>query len=171
VGILGRAADQPGLEYWVEQITNGTFTLENVRSAFTDPSQLEYSEIYDGLSSVQLVNAIYQNFLERVPDVAGLLYWVDELNNKRINPDQMINAVINAVQDPDANSESAARDLTTLNNKTEAAAYFTAKTKGFMFDTTSREAARAAVADVDHDIASLEHSKSITDAFVSNLAP
>jgi hypothetical protein len=171
VGILGRAADQPGMDYWVDQISNGPFTLENVRASFTNPDQSEYTEIYAGLGNTQLVSAVYQNFLERLPEVAGLLYWMNELDNNRINPDQMINAVINAVQNPEATNEGAADDSETLHNKIEAAAYFTAKTRAYIFDATAREAARAAVADVNHELESLEYSKEMTDAFVSNLAP
>ena len=35
VGIMGRAADWPGLQYWADQTSAGSFTLENTRAAFT----------------------------------------------------------------------------------------------------------------------------------------
>ena len=98
IGILGRAADWAGLQYWENQIEAGPFTLENTRAAFTDPAQAEYTQIYGGLGNTQLVTATYENFLERIPEEAGLVYWVAELDNARVNPDQMINAVISAAR-------------------------------------------------------------------------
>ena len=166
VGILGRAADRPGLDYWADQINAGVFTLENTRAAFTDPAQSEYTEIYGGLNNTQLVTAIYENFLERAPELAGLLYWVGELDSGRVNADQMINAVINAVQDPNATSEESLRDLATLNNKIEAAKYFTSLTQNYSFDAAYREMARAVVGDVTDDPETLAQSKAMTDEYV-----
>lgn len=166
VGILGRAGDRPGLDYWLAEITAGHLTLENTRAAFTDPAQAEYTEIYGGLSFTQLVIAIYENFLERTPEEAGLIYWVDELTNGRVNADQMINAIINAVQDPGATGEQAAKDLATLTNKIAAAIYFTERTKEFPFDMSYRTAARAAVANVTDDPETLDQSKAATDQFI-----
>jgi len=168
VGILGRAADWPGMEYWENQINAGVFTLENTRAAFTDPVQTEYTEIYGGLSNTQLVTATYENFLERAPEQAGLLYWVGELDAGRVNPDQMINAVINAVQDPNATGEAAARDLATLENKIAAAVFFTERTRDYTFDAAYRGMARAVVASVSDDEATLSQSKAMTDGYVGN---
>jgi hypothetical protein len=165
VGILGRAADWPGMVYWVDQINAGPFTLENTRAAFTDPAQSEYTEIYGGLTNSQLVTAIYENFLERAPELAGLQYWVGELDNGRVNADQMINAVINAVQDSNATGAQSVKDLSVLDNKIAAARYFTEKTKEYTFDVSVREAARAAVADVTDAPDSLTASKALTDSY------
>ncbi len=165
VGILGRAADRPGLDYWIEQITSGILTLENTRAAFTDPAQAEYTEIYGGLDNTQLVIAVYENFLERAPEQAGLLYWVDELNNGRVNADQMINAVINAVQDPNASGEDSAKDLAVLKNKIAAALYFSELASDFAVDAAFKAAARAAVADVTDDPDSLVAAMAMADAY------
>jgi TonB family protein len=154
------------------QINSGPFTLENTRAAFTDPAQTEYTEIYGGLDFIQLVIAIYENFLERAPDGPGLDYWVGELDSGRVNADQMINAVINAVQDPNATGVEAAKDLSTLTNKIAAAIYFTEKTKEYTFDGAVREAARA---DVTDDPSTVVASKASTDAYTgdtpTNLEP
>jgi len=168
IGILGRAGDRPGLDYWYGQIVAGVFTLENTRAAFTDPAQTEYTEIYGGLDNTQLVIATYENFLERAPEVAGLLYWVDELDNGRVNPDQMINAVINAVQDPNATGEQSAKDLATLENKIAAAIYFTEQTKAYSFDAAYREMARAVVASVTDDPETLTQAMAMIDEYVGN---
>jgi glucose/arabinose dehydrogenase len=168
VGILGRAADYPGLDYWRDQISSGTLSLENTRASFAHPDQSEYTEIYGGLDNTQLVTAIYENFLERAPELAGLQYWVDELDNGRVNADQMINAVINAVRDPSATSEESAIDLAVLDNKILAARYFTVQTKEFTFDMSVREAAQAAVADVTDDPETVIQAKAMIDEYVGN---
>jgi hypothetical protein len=168
VGILGRAADRRGLDYWLDQIYAGIFTLENTRAAFTHPDQAEYTEIYGGLTNSQLVTAIYENFLERAPDMLGFLYWVAELDNGRVNADQMINAIINAVQDPGATGEQSAKDLACLENKIEVAIYFTEKTKDYFFDVVYREMARAVVADVTEDPETLTQAKAMIDEYVGN---
>jgi hypothetical protein len=166
IGILGRAADRPGMDYWADQINAGVFTLENTRAAFTDPAQTEYTEIYGGLNSTQLVTAIYENFLERAPEFAGLNYWVGELDSGRVNADQMINAIINTVQDPDATGAQSAADLATLQNKTAAAIYFTEKTKGYVVDLNYKEVAKAVVADVTDDPETLAQAKAVIDEYV-----
>jgi Domain of unknown function (DUF4214) len=168
IGILGRAADQPGVDYWWDEIDSGKLTLENTRASFTHPDQAEYTEIYGGLDNTQLVTATYENFLERTPGGPGLQYWVDQLDAGRVNPDQMINAVINAVQDPDAAGAQAAKDLATLENKVAAALYFTSQTQDYTFDAAYREAARAAVANVTDDAETLNQSKAMTDEYVGN---
>jgi hypothetical protein len=168
VGILGRAADRPGMDYWLDEINSGTLTLENTRASFTHPDQAEYTEIYGGLDNSQLVTATYENFLERAPEFAGLQYWVEELDNSRVNPDQMINAVINAVRDTDATGEQVAKDLATLENKIEAAQYFTAQTQEYSFDAAYREMARAVVASVTDDPETLAQAKAMVDEYVGN---
>lgn len=168
VGILGRAADRLGLDYWTDQINAGVFTLENTRAAFTDPAQVEYTEIYGGLVNIQLVIAIYENFLERAPELAGLQYWVGELDNGRVNADQMINAIINAVHDRNATGDGSARDLACLRNKIEAAIYFTEQTKDYMFDMAYREMARAVVSNVTDDPETLIQAKAMIDEYVGN---
>ena len=168
VGILGRAGDRPGLDYWLDGISSTPFTLENTRAAFTDPAQSEYTEIYGGLDFTQLVTAIYENFLERLPDGPGLLYWVEQLTLGNVNADQMINAIISAVQDPNATAEETAKDLATLENKIAAAIYFTEQTKDYPFDAAYREMARAVVADVTDDPETLTQAKVMIDEYVGN---
>jgi len=63
VGYLGRAADQEGLNFWVDSIRNDVSTLESVALGFTLSD--EYQSIYDGLSTEELVSAVYKNVLGR----------------------------------------------------------------------------------------------------------
>lgn len=165
IGILGRAADQSGLDYWTEQIANGTFSIENTRSAFTQ--QLEYTGIYGNLSSSQLVTAIYQNFLARAPDDSGFTYWVNELDNGRVNADQFVSALINAVQDSTAIDPQTAVDLAVLNNKVEVAWYFTIKTAALTNKVDFIAAAQASVANVTDASATVVEAKATVVSWVA----
>jgi len=162
IGILGRAADQPGLDYWVDEIESGQLTLENARASFTQ--QIEYTSLYGGLDNSTLVTRIYQNFLERDPDGEGLSYWVSELDAGSINSDQLVNALVNAVEDPSASSDQALTDKSVLTNKVSAAEYFTGAFSGQNVDDAFILVAQSAVADVDSNATSVDVSIAAIDA-------
>ncbi|NIB39199.1 YHYH protein [Pseudomaricurvus alkylphenolicus] len=146
IGILGRAAAQTGLDYWTDQILEGTFTLENTRASFTE--QVEYVSIYGSLSNTELVTTLYRNLLEREPAAAGLAYWVQELDEGRINADQMVNAIINAVQDEDASGSQVSEDRLVLSNKVDVAEYFTSLAADYVSEGDFISVAQTVVADV-----------------------
>jgi len=162
IGILGRAADQPGLDYWFNEISTGSLTLENTRASFTH--QVEYDQLYGGLDSSPLVTTMYQNVLERSPDEEGLAYWVSELDSGSINPDQLVNALVNAVEDPTAFSEQALIDKSVLNNKVAAAEYFTATFSELPVDDNYLLVAESSVSDVNSNSGSVALSNTGVDA-------
>ncbi len=79
VGYLGRAAELNGLNFWVEGIEAGTYTLEDVAQEFT--LSPEYTSQYDGLTVTQFVAKVYENVLGRTADGEGLTFWVNALNS------------------------------------------------------------------------------------------
>lgn len=166
IGILGRAAESDGLRYWADAIEKGSQSLENTRASFATPNQPEYWSIYGGLSSSSLVDKVYQNFLERTPDVAGKAYWVSEIDSGKIGADFFVSAVINAAKDPGATDPQTSVDAKTLANKVESAKYFTAKTKVADWTKTAFiTRAKEAVGDVGSDPSSLAAAKSATDTY------
>lgn len=167
IGILGRAADQAGLDYWLGEINTGKLTLENTRTAFTQ--QVEYSSLYGSLNNTELVTLIYQNFLERDPDDDGLLYWVGELDAGKITPDHMVNAIINAVEDPDTSSGRTLIDNTVLMNKVTVAKYFTDASSSKEVDDDFISAARNSVADVNDNSSSVDTATAAVDTEVASL--
>lgn len=167
IGILGRAADAEGLKYWADEIEAGAMILENTRAAFTQ--QTEYTSIYGGLSSSQLVTLIYQNLLERNPDSGGLNYWVGELDAGRVNPDQFVVAVVNAAQDSSASVSQTIIDAQVLSNKVAAATYFTNVAEGMVYNDAFSAAAKLVVSSVDHTTGSLVNSQLSTDSALSSL--
>jgi len=168
IGILGRAADQPGLDYWVNEIETGSLTLENTRASFTH--QVEYASLYGGLDSSTLVTRMYQNFLERDPDEEGLAYWVSELDSGSVNPDQLVNALINAVEDPTAFSEQALLDKSVLSNKVTVATYFTSAFSTATVDADYLTTAQQAIADVDDSSDSVTSATTYVDSALDGLS-
>jgi len=167
IGILGRAADQPGLDYWFNEISTGSLTLENTRASFTH--QVEYDQLYGDLDNSALVTEIYQNFLERSPDKEGLAYWVSELDSGSVNPDQLVNALINAVEDPAATSDQALIDKSVLNNKVTAAEYFTATFSDQTVGDNYLLVAESSVSEVNSNSGSVALSLALVDAALIEL--
>lgn len=169
IGMLGRAADAAGLKYWADEIETGTMILENTRAAFTQ--QVEYTSIYAGLSSSQLVTSVYQNLLERNPDQGGLNYWVSELDAGKVSPDQFVVAVVNAAQDSSATALQTLIDAQVLANKVNAASYFTSQAAGMTYDAVFSAIAKTVVSSVDDTIASILASQQTTNNALPSLTP
>jgi hypothetical protein len=114
VGFLGRAADQAGLNFWLDAVRTDVSTLESVALGFTLSE--EYQSLYADLSTEELVTAIYQNVLGREPDAEGQAFWVNELNTGARTPDTLLAGMINSL---------GAIDQSTLDNKVIVANYYT----------------------------------------------
>lgn len=116
VGLLGRAADQAGLNYWLSELnaTPAKLTLENLRANIVN-SQPEYQAIFGSLSRVDTVTKIYNNLFGRAPDATGLAYWSTGAG-ATVNIDQLTVAFING---------AAAADAQALTNKTLVADVYT----------------------------------------------
>lgn len=116
VGLLGRAADQAGLNYWLTQLnaTPATLTLENLRSNIVT-SQPEYKATFGSLSRVDTVTKVYSNLFGRAPDAAGLTYWTTGAG-ATVNVDQLTLAFING---------ASTSDTQALTNKTVVAEVYT----------------------------------------------
>ncbi|UQG60150.1 DUF4214 domain-containing protein [Marinobacter sp. M3C] len=148
IGLLGRAADKAGLDYWTNEITTGVLSIEQLRANIVN-EQPEYADGLGLLSRAQVVSELYQNLFERAAESAGLNYWVSG-EGSSVNIDQLVLALTNA---------AGANDRLALDNKTEAATYYAANVgTGF-----TRDGAKAAVDSVDGTRASVLDSKAATD--------
>lgn len=140
VGLLGRAADQGGLNWWVDQITTGGRTLEDIRASFV--TSTEYTNLYGGANTTRsdLVTAIYQNLFERTPSAGELNYWVSTDTRPA---DQLVSAFLEF---------ASTNDQKTIANKV-----FVAQTYTDAVGTTNfnKAGAAAAIADVDGTTASV----------------
>ena len=96
--------------------------LESIADTYFSPST-EYSALYDGMTSAQTVDKLYENIFGRNAEVDGLLYWAAELASGRETVAGLALQLSYSAQGTDA---------TTVNNRIEAATTFTTS-----LDTTS----------------------------------
>ncbi|MGM0986217.1 MAG: DUF4214 domain-containing protein [Pseudomonadota bacterium] len=138
IGLLGRAADQAGLDYWTDEIESGALTLEQLRANIVE-EQPEYANGIGDMSRAQAVNQLYQNLFNRSAEDEGLDYWVNG-GGADVSFDQLVMALVDG---------ASAADTLALDNKAQVAEYYTAQAGA----DYSAAAARAAVDDVDGDTA------------------
>lgn len=125
VAFFNRPADVAGLTYW-SSYAGSTADLLN-----TFAQSAEYKSLYSGLNNTQTVNAVYQNLFGHAPDVAGLAYWVTQLDNGKLAIGNIADAINKGAQGTDA---------TIIANKVTAATAFTVA-----LDTTAEIVAYAGV--------------------------
>ena len=75
--ILGREADQGGLDNWTGILTDGQMTLEQVANSFFSSAEF----INRNLDSDAQVKILYKVYLNRDADQEGLAAWTEKLNN------------------------------------------------------------------------------------------
>ncbi len=75
---LDREPDGDGLNYWVNNYTDG-FDMRDVSQSFVDSS--EFSARFSVESNVDYLETLYQNVLGRSGDEGGVAYWLSDLEN------------------------------------------------------------------------------------------
>ncbi|MFV9681711.1 DUF4214 domain-containing protein [Pseudomonas sp. NY15367] len=143
IGYFGRAADQAGLNFWLDAINNGGLTLANVHTAFVNSD--EYNAQYEGLTVSAKVAAVYENVLGRVADEGGLDFWVNAINNGLITEDQLIEGLLSGL---------SANDAAIISNKIVVANYYTSA-KGDAYVEASKAESADILKDVDATVASV----------------
>ncbi|MBS1187376.1 MAG: hypothetical protein H6R04_1394 [Burkholderiaceae bacterium] len=148
IAYYGRAADTTGLAYWAGQLDAANGNLNAIINAFGNSA--ESTALYTG-SNIDKVTAIYQQLLNRAPDLAGLNFYVAALNAGTMTGASIALDILNG---------AIGTDATTVANKLAAANAFTAA-----IDTTAEvqayqganaaAAARAWLSTVGSDAASL----------------
>jgi hypothetical protein len=82
---LGRQADNGGLAFWQQQLTNG-----ESRTAVIDQF------LYSSESATLAVDSFYSAFLHRSGDAVGVASWVNSLTNKSTTLDQVALAFLSS---------------------------------------------------------------------------
>lgn len=134
IGILGRAADRAGLEYWVQQVQTGKLTIEGVAKSFQE--QPEWINGNGQLDRAGILNELYKNLFGREATGVDKAYWV--LGEGASVPlEKLVLALI-------APGAALGNDALVLAARTDAAVNFSFSD----VDTTDLAAATAAIADV-----------------------
>lgn len=134
IGILGRAADRAGLEYWVQQVQTGKLTIEGVAKSFQE--QPEWINGNGQLDRAGILNELYKNLFGREATGVDKAYWV--LGEGASVPlEKLVLALI-------APGAALGNDALVLAARTDAAVNFSFSDA----DTTDLDAAAAAITGV-----------------------
>jgi hypothetical protein len=89
--VLGRSADSAGLNYWTENLKNGTMAGADVAREFI----LSDEFINRALDNAAYVQVLYAAFFDREPDQSGYSHWINSLNNG-VNRSEVLNSFISS---------------------------------------------------------------------------
>lgn len=159
VGYFGRAADQEGLNFWLEAINNGGLSLDNVHASFVQSE--EYAALYDGLSNSDLVTQVYLNVLGRGVEAEGLAFWAGALDAGTITQDQLIEGLLSGL---------SANDALIVQNKVTVANYYTTQV-GASYGEADKTQSSDILANVDGTLASVGTALTAVGAIVPGGVP
>ncbi|MGH1504604.1 MAG: DUF4214 domain-containing protein [Acidimicrobiales bacterium] len=74
---LDREPEQGGFDWWLEEYTQGRWTLPRMAQFFVESP--EFQEKYGALDDVAYISQIYRNVLDREPDGEGLDFWAGQM--------------------------------------------------------------------------------------------
>ena len=91
--MLGRSFDDDGIEYWCEEYVTGKKSIEDIAA-----DGFLHSPEFTGqnLSDKEFVTRMYETFLNREPDEAGLNDWVGRLKRGEITRDSLVYGFTNS---------------------------------------------------------------------------
>jgi len=78
-GLLGRAAEQGGAEYWLGDVNSEGRTVQDIANAFMHTE--EYAEVMGNVTDLEFVTALYDNALGRTATEDEAMYWVGNLED------------------------------------------------------------------------------------------
>jgi len=168
VGYFNRAPDPVGLQFYIDKLEAepAETTIDLIATNFAKSpeaiAQYPYLSTPGISTSASFITSIYQNLFNREPDAEGLEFWIDKLDNGIRTPGEMILAIIRGAV--------AGDDKAIIDNKIAAGLDFVtdaANTPGFVFDDEAKAAAKAALADITPDEASVAAAAAATDAFLA----
>ena len=74
--ILGRGADEGGLNYWMNQLKSGQLTGAGFVKGFLDSDEFRAK----GASDTEVISIFYRVMMDRGPDAGGMAYWMSILD-------------------------------------------------------------------------------------------
>ncbi len=96
-GMLGRQPDKAGVEYWVSQLNAGN-GLRDLAAGFSASDEFTQLTTQLGGGAKGLIEALYSSVLGRSSDAPGQAYWLDQLENGRIESADMALAFTNSAE-------------------------------------------------------------------------
>jgi len=160
IAYFNRPADPAGLAYWMDS----SMTITQIANSFAE--QTEYKAAFAGQTTESIIATLYTNLFgsARVPDAAGLLYWVGQVNSGKSTLGNVAINILNGAQGDDKiaveSKLSAATSFTTaIDTSAEIVAYSKANgvalAKTWLNGVTTAATATAAIATQDTTIAAI----------------
>lgn len=106
--VLGRDADQAGLDYWARMIDSGAVNLDDLDDALLDGAQGETDQAAATAYANSVVAGAYQSILGREADQASLDYWSSALRSGAISIANLPEVIAAAAVNGAAGSDQAA---------------------------------------------------------------
>ncbi len=83
-----RTPDSAGLGYWIGKMDDGV-SLKDVAQGFVQSN--EFKTLYGAApTNTELLDHMYENVLHRAPDVAGAAYWMDLLDQHKVDAVELL---------------------------------------------------------------------------------
>ena len=128
IGLLGRAPDPKGLEYWTKQLDAAGGTTDALKKLTNDitlsdewdeglGAQKQADGTLSAANAKVVVETMYLNLFERAATTADVTYWGDQLEDGTVTSSEMAVLLIAAA------NEKGTADGQTLAFKTEGATY------------------------------------------------
>lgn len=160
IAYFNRPADPAGLAYW----TASSMTITQIANSFAE--QTEYKAAFAGQTTEQIISTLYTNLFgsARVPDAAGLLYWVGQVNQGKSTLGNVAINILNGAQGDDkiavdAKLAAATSFTTAIDTSAEIVAYSKANgvalAKTWLNGVTNPATATAAIATQDATISAI----------------
>lgn len=92
-GLLDRAPDERGFEFWLEGLNTGSFTLEGVIGSFLSSREF-VSAVDTNTTDAEFVEMVYSRLLNRSADQDGRNYWLSELGTGEISRSGFVASVL-----------------------------------------------------------------------------
>ncbi|WP_099864306.1 DUF4214 domain-containing protein [Pararhizobium haloflavum] len=155
IALFGRPADPRGLAFYQNATNNGA-NLDVIYGSLA--GEEEYLARFEGLSSDDIINSIYQSLFERDAQMSDLAYWVEVFENGTYTIEQIAIAIYDAAQNQDLamiQAKEAAANMFTasINTQAEINAYVggdaIAFGIAFLQNVTSNPASQPSQAQVD----------------------
>ena len=93
--LLGRTADQQGLNFWAQQLANG-MTQDQVEAGIAGSE--EFLMVH-GSTNTQFIQGLYQTVLHRTADDASLTYWNNQMNvitSRQVTPEDVALRIVSS---------------------------------------------------------------------------
>lgn len=130
VGLIGRAPDRDGLEFWARGYNSDLDKGQNADAALRGVAQRMFDsdgarDYYpEGLSDQQIVEQFYENVLGRQGDAEGIAYWTDALAKSGTDTGDVLVSMIDAVTGYSGDDPAGVTSKQLFENKAAVADYY-----------------------------------------------